>query len=149
MNLYYYKTVCYNIFYSQPLPNLVLAELYAHRYALFWCNTANPHKPEIPATLNLYSLNLYHLHSGAMTMIDPPNFEDLTKRFVEALRREHEGEKFSTRLKERDLISIPPGIYRGLFNPCDEDALMCVMLGTGKPTIPNYPPEHPLSKIKR
>jgi len=26
---------------------------------------------------------------------------------------------------------------------------MCVMLGTGKPTIPNYPPEHPLSQIKR
>ncbi|MFH4297952.1 cupin domain-containing protein, partial [Acinetobacter baumannii] len=24
-----------------------------------------------------------------------------------------------------------------------------VMLGTGKPTIPNYPPEHPLSQIKR
>ena len=62
---------------------------------------------------------------------------------------EHNGEKFSTRLKERDLISIPPGIYRGLFNPGQEDALMCVMLGTGKPTIPNYPPEHPLSQIKR
>ncbi|MGY6581707.1 hypothetical protein [Klebsiella pneumoniae] len=41
------------------------------------------------------------------------------------------------------------GIYRGLFNPGQEDALMCVMLGTGKPTIPNYPPEHPLSQIKR
>lgn len=63
---------------------------------------------------------------------------------------EHNGEKFSTRLKERDLISIPPGIYRGLYNPNQhEEALMCVMLGTGKPTIPNYPPEHPLSKIKR
>ena len=62
---------------------------------------------------------------------------------------EHNCEKFSTRLKERDLISIPPGIYRGLFNPGQEDALMCVMLGTGKPTIPNYPPEHPLSQIKR
>lgn len=62
---------------------------------------------------------------------------------------ERNGEKFSTRLKERDLISIPPGIYRGLFNPGQEDALMCVMLGTGKPTIPNYPPEHPLSQIKR
>ncbi|MFW1950396.1 cupin domain-containing protein [Acinetobacter beijerinckii] len=62
---------------------------------------------------------------------------------------EHNGEKFQTKLKERDLISIPPGIYRGLFNPGQEDALMCVMLGAGKPTIPNYPPEHPLSQIKR
>ncbi|WP_116474070.1 cupin domain-containing protein [Zobellella maritima] len=62
---------------------------------------------------------------------------------------EHEGEKFETRLNERDLISIPPGIYRGLFNPGQEDALMCVMLGANKPTIPTYPEDHPLSKIKR
>ena len=62
---------------------------------------------------------------------------------------EHNGEKFQTRLKERDLISVPPGLYRGLYNPGDEDALMCVMIGTQKPQIPTYPPEHPLSKIKR
>ncbi len=59
------------------------------------------------------------------------------------------GEKFSTILKERDLISIPPGIYRGLYNYTQEDALMCVMLGTPKPQIPTYPDDHPLSKIKR
>ncbi|MFC6669858.1 cupin domain-containing protein [Marinobacterium aestuariivivens] len=62
---------------------------------------------------------------------------------------EHNGEKFETTLHERDLISIPPGIYRGLFNPGQEDALMCVMLGTPKPQIPTYPQDHPLSKIKR
>ncbi|GAB3044347.1 cupin domain-containing protein [Acinetobacter apis] len=62
---------------------------------------------------------------------------------------DHNGEKYSTRLNERDLISIPPGIHRGLFNPGQEDALMCVMLGTGKPTIPTYPEDHPLSKVKR
>ncbi|PSJ46365.1 cupin domain-containing protein [Zobellella endophytica] len=62
---------------------------------------------------------------------------------------EHEGEKFETRLSERDLISIPPGIYRGLFNHGEEDALMCVMLGAAKPTIPTYPEDHPLSQIKR
>jgi quercetin dioxygenase-like cupin family protein len=62
---------------------------------------------------------------------------------------EHKGQRFSTRLNERDLVSIPPGIYRGLFNPGQEDALMCVMLGTGKPSTPTYPADHPLSKIKR
>jgi quercetin dioxygenase-like cupin family protein len=62
---------------------------------------------------------------------------------------EHNGEKFETTLRERDLISIPPGIYRGLFNPGQEDALMCVMLGTPKPQIPTYPQDHPLSRIKR
>jgi quercetin dioxygenase-like cupin family protein len=62
---------------------------------------------------------------------------------------EHNGEKFETTLRERDLISIPPGIYRGLFNPGQEDALMCVMLGTPRPQIPTYPQDHPLSRIKR
>ncbi|KFA84557.1 cupin domain-containing protein [Enterobacter sp. EGD-HP1] len=54
-----------------------------------------------------------------------------------------------TVLRERDLISVPPGIYRGLFNHGEEEALMCVMLGTNKPEIPTYPSDHPLSKAKR
>ena len=62
---------------------------------------------------------------------------------------EFEGEKFETQLNERDLISIPPGIYRGLLNHGEEDALMCVMLGASKPTTPTYPDTHPLSQIKR
>lgn len=62
---------------------------------------------------------------------------------------EHNGEKCETILKERDLISVPPGIYRGLYNFGQEDALMCVMLGTPKPQIPTYPEDHPLSKVKR
>ncbi|MFK4753101.1 cupin domain-containing protein [Oceanobacter antarcticus] len=62
---------------------------------------------------------------------------------------EQDGEKCETVLHERDLVSIPPGIYRGLYNDTQEDALMCVMLGTPKPTIPTYPEDHPLAKIKR
>lgn len=58
-------------------------------------------------------------------------------------------EKMETVLHERDVISIPPGIYRGLFNATEEEALMCVMLGTPKPQIPTYPDDHPLSRIKR
>jgi quercetin dioxygenase-like cupin family protein len=65
------------------------------------------------------------------------------------LTLEQSGERFETELRERDLISIPPGIYRGLFNHGQEEALMCVMLGSPKPKIPTYPPDHPLSKIKR
>lgn len=59
---------------------------------------------------------------------------------------EHE---YQTVLRERDLISVPAGIYRGLFNHGEEEALMCVMLGTAKPQIPTYPSDHPLSKVKR
>ena len=58
-------------------------------------------------------------------------------------------EYYETRLKERYLISVPAGVYRGLFNHGEEEALMCVMLGTAKPEIPTYPADHPLSKVKR
>ncbi len=57
--------------------------------------------------------------------------------------------EYQTVLHERDLISVPPGIYRGLFNHGEEEALMCVMLGTAKPQIPTYPANHPLSHVKR
>lgn len=62
---------------------------------------------------------------------------------------DHEGKKHETVLNERDLISIPPGVYRGLINQGQEEALLCVMLGAPKPQIPTYPDDHPLSKIKR
>ena len=60
-----------------------------------------------------------------------------------------DGETVETILKERDLISVPPGVYRGLLNIGQEEALMCVLLGNSKPQIPTYPDDHPLSKIKR
>lgn len=62
---------------------------------------------------------------------------------------EHNGERVETILGNRDLISVPPGVYRGLVNEGREEALMCVMIGSTKPETPSYPPDHPLSKIKR
>ena len=62
---------------------------------------------------------------------------------------EKDGERFETVLTDRDIVSVPPGIYREEINIGDEDALMCVMLGSPKPVTPTYPPEHPLAKIKR
>jgi len=62
---------------------------------------------------------------------------------------EKDGERFETVLNERDLVSVPPGVYREEHNIGEEDALMCVMLGAKKPITPTYPPDHPLSKIKR
>jgi mannose-6-phosphate isomerase-like protein (cupin superfamily) len=60
-----------------------------------------------------------------------------------------EGERFETILTDRDLVSVPPGVYREEINVGDEDALMCVMLGAKKPITPTYPADHPLAKIKR
>jgi quercetin dioxygenase-like cupin family protein len=62
---------------------------------------------------------------------------------------EKDGETWETVLGERDLFSVPAGVYRGLKNETDEDALMCVMLGNAKPTTPTYPPDHPVAKLKR
>jgi mannose-6-phosphate isomerase-like protein (cupin superfamily) len=62
---------------------------------------------------------------------------------------EKDGERWESVLNERDLISVPPGVYREEVNITDQDALMCVMLGTPKPITPTYPPDHPLSKVKR
>jgi mannose-6-phosphate isomerase-like protein (cupin superfamily) len=62
---------------------------------------------------------------------------------------EKDGETWETELGERDLVTVPAGVYRGLVNERDEEALMCVMLGSAKPQIPTYPPDHPLAKIDR
>ena len=62
---------------------------------------------------------------------------------------ENKGRTTETVLNERDLISVPAGIYRGLRNESQEEGLMLVLLGSPKPQIPTYPDDHPLSKIKR
>ncbi len=62
---------------------------------------------------------------------------------------EHLGQREDFILTDRDLISVPPGVYRGLVNEGREEALMCVMIGSARPETPTYPPDHPLAKIKR
>jgi mannose-6-phosphate isomerase-like protein (cupin superfamily) len=62
---------------------------------------------------------------------------------------EKDGERWECIVGERDLISVPPGVYREEQNIGDEDALMCVMLGSPKPITPVYPPDSPLTKLKR
>ena len=100
-------------------------------------------------------------HFTFSTMVLPPHCEgplhvhhDVEEVFFMLRGRirlffEHNGEKWETELTERDLISVPAGVYRGLVNDHDEEALMCVMLGAAKPTIPTYPADHPLAKIDR
>ena len=62
---------------------------------------------------------------------------------------EKDGQRWESVLKERDFISVPPGVYREEINIGDEDALMCVMLGSPQPITPVYPPDSPLARIKR
>ena len=100
-------------------------------------------------------------HFTFSTMVLPPGCEgpmhvhhDVEEVFFMLRGRvrlsfEQDGETWETELNERDLVSVPPGVYRGLVNEGQEDALMSVMLGASKPQIPTYPPDHPLAKIKR
>lgn len=62
---------------------------------------------------------------------------------------EKDGQTWEAELHERDLISVPPGVYREEHNIGDEEALMCVMLGSPKPITPVYPPDSPLANLKR
>lgn len=52
-------------------------------------------------------------------------------------------------LSYRDFIKVPAGVPRSLKNVGDTPALFCVMLGTGKPEIPSYPPTSPMVGITR
>lgn len=62
---------------------------------------------------------------------------------------EAEGQYCERYIKERDLVSVPAGINRGLVNEGIEEALMLVIIGSNKPDIPVYPDYHPLSQVKR
>lgn len=59
------------------------------------------------------------------------------------------GETWEMEAGERDLVSWPVGVYRGVINIGDEEALMCVIVGNARPVTPSYPPSHPLSQIER
>lgn len=59
------------------------------------------------------------------------------------------GETWEMEAGYRDLVSWPVGVYRGVINIGDEEALMCVIVGSTQPEVPSYPPSHPLSKVKR
>ncbi|MFD1459480.1 cupin domain-containing protein [Scopulibacillus daqui] len=61
---------------------------------------------------------------------------------------ENEGERFEIPLETRDCIWSPPGIYRGVRNDGDEDALMLVMLGAQKPQLPTYPEGSALEELR-
>jgi mannose-6-phosphate isomerase-like protein (cupin superfamily) len=60
-----------------------------------------------------------------------------------------DGDYHEMYLKDRDLVSVPAGVYRGLVNEGLEEALMIICLGTNVPETPTYPPDHPLASVKR
>jgi len=62
---------------------------------------------------------------------------------------EKDGERIERTLNARDAISVPAGVARGERNDGTEEALMLVIVGTGKPQLPTYPESSPMYGIKR
>lgn len=101
-------------------------------------------------------------HFTLSTMVLPPGcvgplhlHDDVEEVFfilkgsVKALIQEEGKEEIhEIRLNERDCISSPPGVYRGIYNDGDEEALMLVMLGAVKPNLPTYPKGSELEELR-
>lgn len=62
---------------------------------------------------------------------------------------ENNGQSYEIPLEERDCISSPPGVYRGIRNDGDSEALMLVMLGAAKPQLPTYPEGSELEELRK
>ncbi len=62
---------------------------------------------------------------------------------------EQDGVEVERVLGPRDLIFTPPGVYRGLRNDTEGDALMLVMLGAAKPQLPTYPEGSPMELMRK
>ena len=61
-----------------------------------------------------------------------------------------DGTKTASRvLGYRDIIKVPAGVPRSLRNIGDTDALFCVIVGSGKPQVPVYPPTSEMYGLKR
>ncbi|MGO4889401.1 cupin domain-containing protein [Anaerobacillus sp. MEB173] len=64
------------------------------------------------------------------------------------IQEDSDSEVHEIALNERDCISSPPGVYRGIRNDGDEEALMLVMLGANKPNLPTYPEGSELEEVR-
>jgi mannose-6-phosphate isomerase-like protein (cupin superfamily) len=57
-------------------------------------------------------------------------------------------EVVETTARARDMVFVPAGVYRGVRNDTDSEALMLVLLGSGRPELPTYPPGSPLTEAR-
>jgi quercetin dioxygenase-like cupin family protein len=114
------------------------------------------------ATANAGTNSIQADHFTLSTMVLPPGcigplhlHDDVEEVFfilkgnVNALIQvEGEEEVHEIPLGERDCIWSPPGVYRGIKNVGDEEALMLVMLGSSKPNLPTYPQGSKLEEVR-
>ncbi|MCL6547770.1 MAG: cupin domain-containing protein [Alicyclobacillus sp.] len=59
------------------------------------------------------------------------------------------GERAEATLGPRDMVWTPPGVFRGVRNDGDTEALFLVLLGAGRPQLPTYPEGSELERIRK
>ncbi|MBL0420674.1 cupin domain-containing protein [Ramlibacter sp. AW1] len=62
---------------------------------------------------------------------------------------ERGGERWEETLNERDLVSVPAGVYRSFRNEGEDEALVAVIIGASKPKLPSYHPDDPIHGTSR
>lgn len=85
-----------------------------------------------------------HLHDDVEEV-----FFILKGKVTALIQADNDSEVYEIQLGERDCISSPPGVYRGVRNDGDEEALMLVMLGASKPNLPTYPEGSALEELRK
>jgi mannose-6-phosphate isomerase-like protein (cupin superfamily) len=61
---------------------------------------------------------------------------------------EEDGDRAEATLGPRDMVWTPAGVYRGVRNDGDTDALFLVILGAARPQLPTYPEGSELERIR-
>ncbi|WP_018130851.1 cupin domain-containing protein [Effusibacillus pohliae] len=115
------------------------------------------------ATANNDSNVIAAQHFTLSTMVLPPGcvgplhlhddveevFFILQGKVTALIQVDDDSETYEISLGERDCISTPPGVYRGVRNDGDTEALMLVMVGSPKPNLPTYPKGSALEELRK
>jgi mannose-6-phosphate isomerase-like protein (cupin superfamily) len=65
------------------------------------------------------------------------------------LKVERDGSACETPLRRHDVASVPAGVFRVIMNRGASDALVMVVLGSGRPQKASLSPTHPLASLAR
>lgn len=92
-------------------------------------------------TANNFTLSVMMMPPGAVAPSHAHEVEEVffvVKGELTAWWEDDDGRIVDTVLKEREMICSPAGIMHGLRNHTDEDALVQVVIGAGRPQKPTY-----------
>lgn len=100
-------------------------------------------KHEEPGTItaDAFTLSVMMMPPGAVAPSHAHEVEEVffvVKGELTTWWERDDGTRLETVLHEREMIHSPAGIMHGLYNHTDEDALVQVVIGVGRPQKPTY-----------